>query len=189
MKKIKCLLVTMMITTMLAGCGKEAASESSSNDANNADNKVESSEAEVAEEANSGEEANTYSYTLDGTKIVLNSEMSTVVDALGDPDKYFESDSCAFQGLDKVYTYGSVVITTYPDNEVDYVYTIDLKDDTVETDEGVYIGASKEDVEAAYGTPGSETDVAYIYTKGDTMLTIIFEDDCVIGITYSYVTE
>ena len=190
MRKFKLVLVTMIMSVMVAGCGKDEAESGSKNETTAA-----ATEAAVDESTEAGsdetavETSDEYFYTLDGTKVLLNSKMEDVVAAIGEPDKYFESESCAFQGLDKVYTYGSVVITTYPDNEVDYVYTIDLKDDTVETDEGLFIGASKEDVEAAYGTPGDKTDIAYIYTKGDTKLTIIFEDDCVAGITYSYVTE
>lgn len=73
----------------------------------------------------------------------MNENMEPLVKKLGDADNYFESDSCAFQGKDKVYTYGSVKITTYPKDNKDYVYTIELLDDTVSTPEGISIGSDK----------------------------------------------
>lgn len=84
---------------------------------------------------------------------------------LGDADNYFESDSCAFQGKDKVYTYGSVKITTYPKDNKDYVYTIELLDDTVSTPEGISIGSDKKAVEEKYGDASDSTETSYIYKK------------------------
>ena len=66
---------------------------------------------------------------FNGTQVVLGAEMKPIADKLGKPTKYFESQSCAFQGLDKVYTYGGVIIRTYPENDVDYVLSIELKDE------------------------------------------------------------
>ena len=135
--------------------------------------------------------ADAYSFTLDGTTIAANAQMAPIVEALGEADSYFESESCAFQGLDKVYTYGSVVISTYPVDEVDYVYTIELKDDTVSTPEGIYIGSSADDVLSAYSDAGDieQTDSAISITKGDCTLAFILEDGVVTNITYTAITE
>lgn len=130
-----------------------------------------------------------YTYTLNDVSISMNAEMAPIVTALGEPDNYFEAQSCAFQGLDKVYTYGSVVITTYPVNDVDYVSSIELKDDTVQTTEGICIGAAKSDVTGIYGSPSRETDTSYIYAKSDSELSFIFDDDCVQHIIYSAITQ
>ena len=130
-----------------------------------------------------------YVMTVKGTEVAVNALMAPIVEALGEPDKYFESESCAFQGLDKVYTYGSVVITTYPEDGTDYVYSIELKDDTVTTKEGSYIGASKEDITKTYGTATKETDVALVYEKGSCQLAFIFDGDSVKNITYTAITE
>jgi hypothetical protein len=130
-----------------------------------------------------------YSYNLNGTTLAMNAQMAPAVETLGDPDSYFESESCAFQGLDKVYTYGSVKITTYPLEEVDYIYSVELMDDTVSTAEGIGIGASKDDVTGAYGNASETTDTSLIYTKGDSTLTFIFDGDSVSAITYTAITE
>ena len=46
-------------------------------------------------------------------EIVPGAEMQPVLDRLGEPRKYFESESCAFKGLDKVYTYAGTGIVAY----------------------------------------------------------------------------
>ena len=74
-----------------------------------------------------------FTYDLKGVTVAMNENMEPLVKKLGDADNYFESDSCAFQGKDKVYTYGSVKITTYPKDNKDYVYTIELLDDKYTT--------------------------------------------------------
>lgn len=130
-----------------------------------------------------------FGYTLKGTFVVPDMKMEGLKDSLGEPTSFFESDSCAFQGKDRVYTYGSVVISTYEVDGVEQVYTIELKDDTVETDEGVCIGSSKEDVKAAYGTPTTESDTTMNFNKGKTSLAFIFDGDSVSYITFSAVTE
>ena len=93
--------------------------------------------------------ASKYVFALDGVEVAVNADMAPLAEALGEPSDYFESESCAFQGLDKVYTYGGVIIRTYPQDGKDYVLSVELKDDAVPTREGIYIGADREAVLAA----------------------------------------
>ena len=172
MKKIIMLLMTLVLTmSLLVGCG------GSGDDANNGDS------------SNKGQAYTGYVFELNGTKIELGAKMEPIAEALGEPDSYFESESCAFQGLDKVYTYGSVTITTYPEDEVDYVYTIELMDDTVETPEGIYIGSSKAEVIEAYGDGAEELEAGLFYTKGDSELVFMMDRDTVSYIVYKALTE
>lgn len=130
-----------------------------------------------------------YTFSESDTVVAIDAPMASILDKLGEPSKYFESQSCAFQGLDKVYTYGGVVIRTYPLNEVDYVLSIELKDDTVSTSEGICIGDAQDKVTDVYGNPTATTDTSAIYTKGGTDLSFIFEEGCVTSITYSAAIE
>lgn len=180
MKKLSVLLaLTMLAGSLLVGCG---GSDTETNAGTNQE--TTNSDAQENQEAYVG-----YSFDLGGTTIELNAEMAPIVAVLGEADSYFESESCAFQGMDKVYTYGSVVITTYPVDGVDYVYTIELKDDTVETEEGVYIGSTIDEVTTAYGEPKEDTGTAYIYENGKSQLSFIFSDDVVSNIVYTAITE
>lgn len=134
-------------------------------------------------------ETSVYTYEINGVSVAMNENMEPLVEKLGEADNYFESESCAFQGMDKVYTYGSVKITTYPKDDKDYVYTIELLDDTVSTPEGISIGSSKSDVEEKYGKASDETDTSYIYKKGDSQLSFIFDGDDVSSIVYNAITD
>lgn len=117
-------------------------------------------------------------------EIVLSQNMKDAYEKLGEPKKYFESESCAYQGLDKVYNYGSVVINTFPEKGEDYILSIVLKDDSVSTPEGVSIGDSAERVSSVYGAPSSTAEGSSSYSKGGTTLSFIFEDGSVSAITY-----
>ena len=92
-----------------------------------------------------------FSFTYNGTKITLGAEAAPIIDALGEPRSYTEEPSCAFDGMDKTYYYGSVYLSTYPVEGTDYVYTLWFADDGVSTDEGIRIGSTQSQVEDAYG--------------------------------------
>ncbi len=124
-----------------------------------------------------------YAFTVNGKSVYINEDMETVLADLGKEQSYFESESCAFQGLDKTYTYASYVICTYPKDSKDYVLSINLKDDLVETAEGIAIGASKDDVVAKY-SDAEVSDTAVIASKGSMKINFVLENDKVTGITY-----
>ena len=130
-----------------------------------------------------------YSFTYKGTKIALHAPAEQVIAALGEADEYTEETSCAFDGLDKTYRYGSVYLQTYPLGGKDYIYGWWFVDDLVENDEGICIGSSLADVQAAYGTEGYNGSNAFQIKKGSGMLTIILENDIVTSVQYAIVTE
>lgn len=111
--------------------------------------------------------------------------MDTVLAALGDSDSYFEAKSCAFDGLDKMYTYGHFEIDTYPGETGDMVSAVYLTDDLTGTPEGLYIGSSKEDMEKLYGTDYEVNGNEYTYKSGDMSLKIQITNDKVSYITYA----
>ena len=128
--------------------------------------------------------ADAFSFVTNGTEIAVNQNMAEVLDALGECQSYFEAASCAFEGLDKTYTYAGFVITTYPDGERDFIGSVRLTDDSAATREGVYIGCTAEQVRAAYGDAEGGPTGALSYVNGGTMLNFILEDDVVISIEY-----
>ena len=129
--------------------------------------------------------AGAYVFTTgDGVTVSVDEDMAQVLTDLGEAQSYFEAESCAFEGLDKTYTYPGFVITTRPDRENDYVNSIRLTDDSVSTVEGVYIGSSEADVKAAYGEDGGADQGMLSYTAGGVSLNFILEDGAVISIEY-----
>ena len=124
-----------------------------------------------------------YVFQVRGTEVAIDQDMAEVLEALGEANSYFEAASCAFDGLDKTYTYSGFVITTRPDGDRDLVNSILLTDDSVATAEGIYIGSSQADVLAAYG----DAEVAYNviqYTLDNTTLNFILEGGTVLSIEY-----
>ena len=132
------------------------------------------------------EEGKTYTFTNGTTKIAINDDAAPILAALGEWRDYDESPSCAFEGLDKVYTYSGFEIQTYPMGEKDFVYLIELYDDTVATEKGIRIGDTKEAVIAAYGAPDKQESTYLNYNATDMYLEFHLADGIVTSIQYCH---
>ena len=130
-----------------------------------------------------------YSFTSGSVKVEMGADASKVVEELGEADYYFESESCAFEGLDKVYTYPGFKLNTYPVDDKDYVLSVVFMDDTVETEEGICIGSTKDEVTEAYGEPTEEKGSSMIYEKGETKITFGVKNDEVSTVEISAIVE
>lgn len=126
----------------------------------------------------------TYFFLVGDFAVTIDQDMAEVLAALGEPQSYFEAASCAFEGLDKIYTYSGFQITTRPEGDKDYVNSILLTDDSVTTPEGAYIGALKEDAYAAYGQRSEGPSGSLSLTLDNVTLSLICENDKVISIEY-----
>ena len=118
-----------------------------------------------------------FSFTYNGTKITLGAEAAPIIDALGEPRSYTEEPSCAFDGMDKTYYYGSFYLSTYPLDGKDYVYCIWFADDSVVTNDGIRIGSTQTQVEAVYGTACFNGTNSYTEIQSSTKLTILLEEN------------
>lgn len=125
-----------------------------------------------------------YVYEQSGVTIGVDMDMAELVAALGEPDSYFEAASCAFEGLDKTYTYGSVEIMTYEMNQKDYVSSIYFKDDMVSTKEGVSLFMTKADMIKAYGEKEPDELGMYVYEKDGMKLQFLLSGEEIISIEY-----
>ena len=105
---------------------------------------------------------------------------------LGEPTNYFESASCAIQGLDKDYTYGSILVKTEDDGKTERIVGLTILDDGAATNSGVTIGDSRDKVIGAHGTPKSESETALVYAAGEgAVAKFLLRDNAVISITYT----
>ena len=171
MKKILTLVLAVCLVFTLAACGSDTPGGTTPGSGT-------PSEPTVNEH---------FVFNYNGTAIKLHANMAPILAALGEPKTYTESTSCAFEGLDKTYYYGSFYIDTYPIGDQDYVYDFWFADDSVATTEGIYIGSTQAQVEAAYGADNFNGSNAYIVTKGDGQLTVILKDGKVSSIQYSII--
>lgn len=175
-------------TLILAGCG--------GNDTKTIDGTVNNSVSEkedvaidavddIEDDAVSNTTQSGYTFEYNGQVIVIDANAAPYVDALGEPVSYFEAASCAFEGLDKMYTYSSFELDTYPTGDDDFVSAIIFKDDSITTPEGVRIGSTVEDVKAAYGDDYAEEVGQMVYSKDGMTLTFIVTEDTVASIEYN----
>lgn len=92
-----------------------------------------------------------------GTDVSINTLAQPFIDKLGDNYEYEEAESCAYNGMDKKYTYelegGYVELSTIPllDGE-DTVCEVYVTGQGITTAGGIGIGDSVHDIEAVYGT-------------------------------------
>lgn len=173
-KIILLLLCTLLIFTLI-GCSGESVkvSESDNGETTETDTNV----------------IETYIYNYNGTEIELNSKAKPIIDNLGEEISYFESESCAFPGLDKVYTYPGLEIQTYEKEGVDHILTINILDDTIATNKGIRLFDASSKVIDTYGENYEENSGQYIYKKGNTQLSFLIKDDEVIAIEYAAIVE
>lgn len=136
-----------------------------------------------------GAEAEAYIFSDNGKEIALGEIFSKESLGIGNEESYSEIASCAFEGLDKTYTYANYEITTYPDGDKDRIYTIYFLNTEAKTAEGVSVSDSLEKMIQVYGDNYEIQGNQYTYTKGKTQLQFIVENDVITSIQYSYVTE
>ncbi|MBO4325847.1 MAG: hypothetical protein J5950_01075 [Clostridia bacterium] len=126
---------------------------------------------------------NGYVFKHGDVTVIMNAPAADIIAALGTPRSYYEEPSCAFEGMDKTYSYGSFDVTTYTEGGADYISGVVLWDDSVETPEGLYIGAKAADVTKAYGVDAAgKTNVSV--TRGKSNIIILLKDDTVTSIQY-----
>ena len=113
-------------------------------------------------------------------------EAAPILAVLGEPMSCTEQPSCAFQGLDRSYYFGSFYLETYEKDGAEYVSGFWFVDDTVQTPEGIYIGSAQAEVEQAYGADAFNGTNAYSLRRGDSKLTVILTDGAVSSIQYTY---
>jgi len=184
MKKFVC--AAWILCLLLAGCGNGTAREADAATVNtSAVGEAEAVTTAPAAQTETPAEETVFSLTYRDVEIKLHAPAAPIIEALGEPKKYTESASCAFDGLDKTYYYGCFYLDTYPQGEEDLVYGWWFADDSLSTAEGIYIGASQADVESAYGADTFNGNNAYIIKQDDGMLTVILEDGIVTSIQYA----
>lgn len=102
---------------------------------------------------------------IDGTRFELMGDIQPVTDKLGEDYVYSEGMSCAYDSVDKYFAYDVATFYTNPLPEGDRVTEIYTESEAAATSKGIKVGASKEDVVAAYGE-GNDTGNMLVYRHG-----------------------
>lgn len=178
MKKLLCVLLSLLLLMSLAACGGAPANDTPDS---TPDTQVDIEKDEV----NAPEEG--YAFTI--SEVSLTPGQEFVADALPEADSTFEIESCAGQGTDTVYSYTEAEVTVFDDGDKGAIYSIYLLDPNTATPEGLYLGDEKSQAVTLYGADYAEEDTELVYTKGNTQLRIMVEDDAVTAIEYRLITE
>ena len=166
-KKMAALLALVMVLSLvLCSCGGGGGSNNGGNNTGSLD----------------------YYFEVKGVKVEMKADAEAVLKALGSYKSSYEAPSCAFDGMDKIYSYGAYDILTYTADGKDFISGVVLRDDTVETPEGIAIGSKAEDVKKAYGDFEKDATSA-TYTSENCKLLIIFENGVVTSIQYIALVE
>lgn len=187
MKKKIVVAVAAACMLFTAGCGNDE--KVIQGDVQNVVTGEEQSEG-TQEEGSGGQEepkeaaAKGYVFIYNDVAVEIDADAAPVVEGLGESVSYFEAASCAFEGLDKVYTYNGFELDTYPAGEEDRISAVVIKDDSVSTAEGVSIGDSLAKVEETYGSDGVSEGGMIVYQKDGMKLCFILQDDAVVSIEY-----
>ncbi|HZX21347.1 MAG TPA: hypothetical protein VFF25_03035 [Clostridia bacterium] len=182
MKRTGLLLLILII--LLTGCGgKENTSKGLDT---NKDNGV---QADLPKKPDNDKEFKGYVFEHNGIIIAMNEKAAPIVERLGEPTEYFEAESCAFEGLDKIYTYGGFELHTYEMNGIDYVASVMFLDDSVATRKGVYLYCDLDDVLSMYGSDYTKNLGLYTYKLDKSKISFLIENDKVVSIEYIAVTE
>ena len=194
MKKTMFTMILMTAALSMAGCGSGSGAGSTTAAKTEAveTTAAESSQAAetTAEASESAKEAEITGFTFvaGDTVIAMNADVAPILEGLGEWESYAETTSCAFKGLDKTYSYPGFDLYTYPLNGKDNVNSVYFVDDTVSTPEGIHIGSTKEEMEAAYGTDYEEEFGAYTYTKDKSKLQFLVTDGVIDSVEYTAIT-
>lgn len=128
--------------------------------------------------------SNGYYFVFNGANIVIDEDIAQVISEIGEAQRVYETESCAFKGLDKKFYFPGFIIDTYPDGSVDRIISITLTDAGAKTPEGVRLGMEYDDVINAYGDGFEQLLDMYSYVKGIVRLSFLFEDGVLEDITY-----
>ena len=133
-----------------------------------------------------------FALEVNGFLIEMDQDINYVLAALGEPNYQMAVPSCAFDGEDRILRYDnlSIQIHTYPMGDNDFIQTLSLRDDNIRTSEGgIRLGATYEDVVAAYGSDYEKDFNMYKFTRGRTTLEFYILDGIVLGITFGLIFE
>lgn len=185
--KRKIVSLLMITTLLLTACGsgeKVITGDVPANSSQTAQDTQATDDTQTTDDAADTKAAG-YVFKSKDVLVEIDAEANQYIDALGEPVSYYEATSCAFDDLDKFYTYSGFEIDTYSIDGTDYVLTVALLDDSVTTQEGLCIGDSADRMKELYGEPTSSTDTSAVYAKDNMKLSIILADGVITSIEYT----
>lgn len=127
-----------------------------------------------------------FAFTYDGVEIIPGEAFDA--SALPEAASVYEVPSCALEGTDNVYNYETFEVTAYDEGKGEFVYSIYFIDPNLTTNEGLALGDDLSKAVELYGDDYEEIEGEYVYTKNNTQLRLIVENETVVSIEFRLVT-
>ena len=125
-----------------------------------------------------------FKVTYQGIDITPGTEFKK--DSIDEKPGYTELPSCAFDDVDKVYTYAGVEITASMLNGKETIYSVLFISEDVKTPEGISLGDEADLLYEKYGEPDDTFGFECSYLAGKIILSIMVENDVITSIEYIY---
>ena len=185
MKRVIAVLLSVMLLCALTACG-EPAQPATTTEA------VVDTTAQVADDTTAAAETTAavqdavegFSFTFEGVELIPGQSFDASV--LPTPQSVYQVPSCAIEGTDNVYNYGTIEVTAFNDGTGEVIYSVYIVDANTPTDEGLYIGDTVDHVIATYGEDCVRENGQITYQKGDTLLILIMDGDYVLSIDFRW---
>ena len=129
------------------------------------------------------DETSALSLSYRGVELTVGMPADEAIAALGEDYTLKESESCAGQGMDRMYTYSSMRLYVFAPTEGEAVISsVSYTDDGVATTDGLRIGSTAADVVAAMGEPDEKSDARLVYRADGAVLTFGLRDGVVVSV-------
>ena len=183
MKKVIAMVLALLLLTALVACGGNNTDVDPDLVITTPGNTPTDGETEGGkQDQQETPQASVFAFTWQDVTIVPGEPFD--LSALPEAASVYQVPSCAVEGTDNVYNYETFEVTAFQDSNGETVYCIYLIDPNLKTAEGLATGDSLADAIDIYGTDYTVDGTAYIYTKGNTQLRLITQDETVISIEY-----
>ena len=128
-------------------------------------------------------ESLTLSLAYRGVDLTVGMPADEALAALGDDYTMTEAESCAGQGVDRIYTYPSVRLYVFAPVEGEAVVSsVSYTDDGVQTVDALRIGSTAAEVVAVMGEPDGKSDARLVYRSDGAVLTFGLRDGVVVSV-------
>ena len=200
MKRVLAIMLAVALLTVMAGCSQNeqpkdpqmqttAAPAVEKTDAPAEDTTAapEEETTAAAEDTTAPEQAideDGFSFVYQGVTLVPGNAFDSA--ALPEAESVFQVPSCAIEGTDNVYNYGTIEVTAFDDGNGEVIYSVYIMDANTPTNEGLYIGDTLDHIVAAYGEDYTQESGQVTYQKGNTLLVIVLDGDYVASIDFRW---
>lgn len=127
-----------------------------------------------------------YIFDADGVELIPGDPFDPGI--LPEAVSVYEVPSCAIEGTDNLYNYGSFELTAFDDGEKELIYSVLLTDPNITTTEGLALGDDLQKMIDIYGEGYTQQGNAYVYTGDAELLYIIAQNEKVASIEYRMIT-